>query len=505
MKIIVLLMILNIYQLISQNVPTDWVTVKNDLNPKLKQINFTLDKLNNGKHFPTHYCTNLTLANSNRGYDLINQTNQPYLLAAIDKILEAYELIGLKAIDITIQYPILVESFNNSNLYLEFYKKVFERVRKKGFKIIVGVEATFIDSIWSEQRLVSDVQKFYQGLNPNRYKNEKKLMFQTIINQLKPDYLSFENEPETQKVNTMNLIDFSPQALESYVKYYVSGLQKGTTLVGAGAGTWDDIEYFQRFSNIPELDFIDFHLYPINHNLFDDKAIKIFELAKNGNKKLLISECTLYKVSDKELTSSNNPVAMSALLYSRDCFDFWHEEDSLFLKAIIKYSSIFESLLTNYFWQHHFFQYIPYSSEQFGTMTPGQIMFYMQQQGYQNGLIKKLSWFGELFKKLISESTSIYEEKNHKNEIIISPNPAPDYIEINLDRWSTSRRWTPSEIKIYSPLGECMMTVGVELALPKNEWAQQAMLLQRINISHLPVGLYFIQIGNYSEKFLVVR
>ncbi len=27
----------------------------------------------------------------------------------------------------------------------------------------------------------------------------------------------------------------------------------------------------------------------------------------------------------------------------------------------------------------------------------------------------------------------------------------------------------------------------------------------RINIEHLPIGLFFIQIGNYSEKFEVVR
>jgi len=28
---------------------------------------------------------------------------------------------------------------------------------------------------------------------------------------------------------------------------------------------------------------------------------------------------------------------------------------------------------------------------------------------------------------------------------------------------------------------------------------------ERIDISYLPVGLYFIQIGNYTEKFIVVR
>jgi len=26
-----------------------------------------------------------------------------------------------------------------------------------------------------------------------------------------------------------------------------------------------------------------------------------------------------------------------------------------------------------------------------------------------------------------------------------------------------------------------------------------------MNIEHLPAGLYYIQIGNYSEKFMVVR
>jgi len=29
--------------------------------------------------------------------------------------------------------------------------------------------------------------------------------------------------------------------------------------------------------------------------------------------------------------------------------------------------------------------------------------------------------------------------------------------------------------------------------------------LQCINISHLPIGIYFINIGNYTEKFMVVK
>jgi len=49
------------------------------------------------------------------------------------------------------------------------------------------------------------------------------------------------------------------------------------------------------------------------------------------------------------------------------------------------------------------------------------------------------------------------------------------------------------------------MTVGVELALPQDLRAQQAIPLQRIDISNLPIGVYFIKIGNYTQKFMVVK
>jgi hypothetical protein len=49
--------------------------------------------------------------------------------------------------------------------------------------------------------------------------------------------------------------------------------------------------------------------------------------------------------------------------------------------------------------------------------------------------------------------------------------------------------------KIYNTFGECVMTVRANNYLP----------LQRIDISNLPVGVYLVQIGNYTGKFAVVR
>ncbi len=80
------------------------------------------------------------------------------------------------------------------------------------------------------------------------------------------------------------------------------------------------------------------------------------------------------------------------------------------------------------------------------------------------------------------------------NKIDISPNPATDYIDIN----SPSPRGTKGEeIKIYNTYGECVIDLTPTPLLTGEGL--------RIDISHLPVGLYFIQIGNFSEIFMIVR
>ncbi len=92
--------------------------------------------------------------------------------------------------------------------------------------------------------------------------------------------------------------------------------------------------------------------------------------------------------------------------------------------------------------------------------------------------------------------TSVQE--NQYGNIVISPNPASDYMEISFDRYAPSTECIASEgceIKIYNSLSEMVLTVGTGRDLS----------LQRIDVSHLPIGLYFIQIGNNLHKFLVMR
>jgi len=88
-------------------------------------------------------------------------------------------------------------------------------------------------------------------------------------------------------------------------------------------------------------------------------------------------------------------------------------------------------------------------------------------------------------------------ENSINQNVVIYPNPASKYIEINLESYLSLQKSRTSEIKIYNYLGKCVMEDYQNLG----DFGQ----LKRIDISHLPVGLYFILIGNYTEKFVVVK
>jgi glutamine amidotransferase-like uncharacterized protein len=88
---------------------------------------------------------------------------------------------------------------------------------------------------------------------------------------------------------------------------------------------------------------------------------------------------------------------------------------------------------------------------------------------------------------LLKPNTSSYRLENYTIDPAIYPNPASDIINVRANGGSP--------IKIFNSYGECVMTTLIHPMTRSH----------RMNIEHLPVGIYFLQIGNYSEKFAVVR
>jgi hypothetical protein len=87
------------------------------------------------------------------------------------------------------------------------------------------------------------------------------------------------------------------------------------------------------------------------------------------------------------------------------------------------------------------------------------------------------------------EVISVDEEENINYGI--SPNPASGYIEISLNNETSLNA---SEVQIFNILGIEMMSVGRGLDLST----------QRIDVSGLPSGIYYIKIGDIVEKFVKI-
>ncbi|MBM2813894.1 MAG: hypothetical protein HW421_656 [Ignavibacteria bacterium] len=81
------------------------------------------------------------------------------------------------------------------------------------------------------------------------------------------------------------------------------------------------------------------------------------------------------------------------------------------------------------------------------------------------------------------------DNPENDNQQFLSPNPANDYIDICLNKGACSL--VPiCEIRIFNVLGECVMA------------KQTTSNVQRVDISQLQPGMYFVRVGERTEKFI---
>jgi len=68
---------------------------------------------------------------------------------------------------------------------------------------------------------------------------------------------------------------------------------------------------------------------------------------------------------------------------------------------------------------------------------------------------------------------------------------------INIDRWSPPSRWTPSEIEIYDVMGVLIQYTSVETI--------HELSLQKIDVSNLSPGVYFVKINGSNGACSIVE
>ena len=296
-------------------------------------------------------------------------------------------------------------------------------------------------------------------------------------------------EPQTQEYNLYNLIDYSVDSTISLVNYFITNLNTGATLLGAGAGTWDDYNFFEKIATLTNVDYIDYHIYPPHFNYINDIAFKIDSVADANNKKLVIGESWCYKATNSEMTNINQPVATSQLIYSRDVFDYWVSIDTLFVKAMVNLSQQSKIELVQFHWPNVMFGQLTYDFLTHFSMPSGQILNLGAQTGYQNMFQFNLSPIGIYTSEAIDNIclTTGIDENTFTPKIFIYPNPAQNTINIE----------TSESIKAIS-----IIDMTGKIILRKSNSNQ-------VHLPDLQNGLYLIKIetgtGYLTRKLIIEK
>jgi len=367
-------------------VPSQYRDLYYTLDSKLGDILSYVNSQWDGKTYGVNFAAELIAANGHRGEELLKPDSVQGVAFMIDRL----KSLGVRGVKVAVKYPLLRPDFPNSNGYLEFYKKVSQEVKKRNLVLYVATGTAFRDPAFTSLRVD------YSGLTFEQFKVDMRRYVDTVLSNLQPDYLTITNEPETQKMNTG--LDFSVQNVKELVEYVLDGLDRRGALVGAGSGTWDKIEYFQALAQIPGLDYLDMHIYPINRDFVVDRMFRMTEIARTSGKRLVLSEAWLYKVRDKELGTAT---ATSAQLFARDVFSFWAPLDERFVETVVKLAHLLRIEFCSFFWIQYFYSYLEYD-EQRNAMKPAQLFALVNVEAAKNIVSNTLSTTGARFRGLIA-------------------------------------------------------------------------------------------------------
>lgn len=345
------------------SIPPEFRDLAKTLDGKLTAFEAIVDAGWSGAKAPVVFTAELMTANANRGMQLLD----PNAIYQVNAELAALQALGIQAVSIAINFPILYAPFLEYNVrsadyarFLDFYRTVASNARNRGMKIIVDNAVIFTGFYSAECGL--DVAGYYRTILTGKdLAIARAQTANTIAVTVQPDFLNLGSEPDTQAEILQSPYLATPAVYTELIKFMVQQLRAAGVKIplGAGVGTWagNAAEFVTALGAIPELDTIDFHLYPINFTCLS-KIVELAALAKTLGKQTSIGECWLLKERDNEYSTVN--VASNPVIMARDPFSFWAPLDTRFLTVLTHLAHWQQLTYFSAFWSRYFWAYIEY-------------------------------------------------------------------------------------------------------------------------------------------------
>ena len=289
-------------------------------------------------------------ANGNRGAALLDATT----LLVVDGTLDRLKELGVSGVTLSVSFPILNADYPRSADYLKFYETVAQHVRDRGLKLSIEQHIVFHDTVFSS------VQFDFRDLPFDQFEAEFHSMAQVIIDHLHPDYLTLLSEPDTFARLTGYQQAVGPANAARMIDTVVSGLRRGTTKVGAGAGSWlpDAADYDRAFA-AASLDYLSLHIYPVSGNALTN-AQAVVDAARAAGKPVVLDEAWLYKANPGDGPAMS--FDQTTQVFRRDVYSFWSPLDARFLALLAQFVRVNGITYVAPFWTTFFWGNVDYSA-----------------------------------------------------------------------------------------------------------------------------------------------
>lgn len=295
---------------------------------------------------------------------------QPQAHASVLAELDRLKSLGVKAVVVCFNFPLLYQPFYTFNgdpgdyqPMLAFYQQLAADIHSRGMKLIA--EVGFLFPGYYSQGSGFNLDGYYATLSASQLIAAKAQYAVTVAQQIRPDFMTLGSEPDTEAQLTKQTSLDTPSGWAQTISAMLTQLRSaGVTGIpfGGGIGTWQSngAAFLQQLCST-SLDFIDLHVYPVNLG-FLDNAIAYADTAASCGKPVSIAEAWLSKVRDSELGTTN--AAADPTVFSRDAFSFWAPLDQAFLGSLVKFAHWKKLLFLSAYWSRYFWSYLDYSQAQ---------------------------------------------------------------------------------------------------------------------------------------------
>jgi hypothetical protein len=307
--------------------------------------------------YPVAYAGQLATASSNIGPKLIDPD---YYANAVVPDLNQMQALGVKAVDVPIDYPILDPGFYSDpadyQAYVNFYIRLAADIRSRGLKMITETSPTFSQPGFTPW----NVAPYYASLTQDQYQRGRARQAATIAQIIKPDYLTVITEPDTEADQTgfppLGTVDGSTAMLNQILAYIRQSGAKGVA-VGAGVGSWMPA-YQSWFDNFAAagVQYLDIHVFAVNRD-FLTQLPEMADYAAKLGKPIASTQLWLNKERDSELGAIDY-----GQVAGRDPFSFWQPLDVTFLRLMVNFACWKHALFISPFWTPYFHAYLDYDS-----------------------------------------------------------------------------------------------------------------------------------------------